>query len=384
MGLLPRPALAQSIEELEHRVEHLRAEWVAAAAIRDSLRANRRTVVHDTLRIGTFSVIGTAEDLERLRPAIALGWERAAEELGRDTVLVARTTLRVSLFDQWRPSGSPTSTLGRLLRPFAHFPEATRDSVLAGTILDLSTAAGLGVGRARLPAGVDSRMAAPAIRNGVWASVALLVDSAVVAWGGAILPEIPVGSRRTVYRELVTTRYSATRGCVAGDLDGCRRALGLTATDTPLLDWYSPEDLAAWAQKDQRPDPDFYPDRSTWYDACTRTRSVTACVQYLSGPALGDRTPAPLGPAGRQLALAVALEIGSPGAITRLVDATGTVPERIAAAAGVSIDSVVSAWRAAAYSGAGKPTAINATTGGAALVWLAVLVLAALGGRRWS
>jgi len=382
-ALASRPAAAQTIAELQRRVEHRRAEWLAAAAIRDSLRASRQIVADDTLRIGGLTVVGSADDLARLHPAIALGWERAAGELGADTSLVARTTIHVTLTEQWRPRGSATGSLGRLLRPFADFHGVEGDSVHAGTIVDVSTGAGLGLGRTRLPGGVDLRLAAPTIRNGVWASVASLVDSAVVGWGGAVVPEISSGSRRTVYRELVTTRYSTARECVAHDLGACRKALGLTATDTPLRDWYSLEDLAAWVRRDRRPDQKFFPDRSAWYDGCTMEQNVTNCVQYLSGPSLGDRTPAPLGLAARQLALAVALDIGGSGAITRLIDSRGSVPRRVAAAAGVSVDSLVSAWRAAAYSGAGKPTAINAASGGAALVWFGFLALAALGGRRW-
>ena len=78
-----------------------------------------------------------------------------------------------------------------------------------------------------------------------------------------------------------------------------------------------------------------------------------------------------------------ALRTGGERAYGGLGRASGTVEQRLAAAAGVSGDSLITIWRAALIDAAGQPTAATLPIGLTAVFW--TLVFAALGLRstRW-
>jgi hypothetical protein len=72
---------------------------------------------------------------------------------------------------------------------------------------------------------------------------------------------------------------------------------------------------------------------------------------------------------------------GGTGAYDRLVSAHGSVREQLAAAAGVPLDSVVSAWRARVLAARSEPMMVTPLVALAALVWCGAFTAVALGRR---
>src|SRR5690348_4295442 len=101
---------------------------------------------------------------------------------------------------------------------------------------------------------------------------------------------------RSVYNELVTAPWRASRGCFLGDLGACRRALALSGGGDPWVDWYASGDYRALVRDLTlaRGDP-------ALVNACLRTDDEAACLSVLRGnwyapwyAQHGHRVPAPV------------------------------------------------------------------------------------------
>ncbi len=138
-------------------------------------------------------------------------------------------------------------------------------------------------------------------------------------------------TRRTgVYLDLVTATSRAARSCYLGEISGCREALSL------------------------------------------------------GGPVDGVGVY-PLDEHARRLLVQVAVELGGEGAYRRLLAPEGAGLEvRLAAAAGVEIDSVLAAWRAEVLeSVVHRSPGVDPLTGVASLAWIAAFLFLACRSTRW-
>lgn len=152
---------------------------------------------------------------------------------------------------------------------------------------------------------------------------------------GTYLDELPFEpidrTRRTgIYIELVSAGSSAAHSCYLGDIDACRDALGL-------------------------------------------------------GEPGGDARSRPLNERARRLLVEVAIELGGEGAFDRLLAPAGDeVEARLAAAARVELDSVVSVWRARVVEGvAHRSPGVDPIAAAASLGWIAVFMFLASRRSRW-
>lgn len=172
-------------------------------------------------------------------------------------------------------------------------------------------------------------------------------DSALVAWvmlGRLPLREPPVEQWSAAYVELATAPAESVRRCRDGDLEACLTSLGLLEGDLSRLDaWYVPSDYRALLELIVAPRHD----SATLADAaqCRESGEAAACRRAAQAfPE--ERVPLPLSADVRQLFVREVLEAGGPQAYTRLMAPAGGLRARLAAAAGMPLDSVAARWRA--------------------------------------
>lgn len=158
------------------------------------------------------------------------------------------------------------------------------------------------------------------------------LDEDMRPWFGGVLPiegvlEPPV---RSAYIELVVARSSGASRCMRGDLASCRAVLG-------------------FSDRELRPD---------W--------AFTAAV------------------AVRHHFARVALELGGEGAYARLLrPADVSLEQRLAAAAGLSADSLLEVWRQAILHAKPEPTLVSHPIVLSGLAWVLVLLLLSSRSSRW-
>src|SRR5438132_518515 len=114
-----------------------------------------------------------------------------------------------------------------------------------------------------------------------------------------------------------------------------------------------------------------------------RAGSDSACTELLRSLPAGV-LPRPLTYDARAALVHVALRLGGREAYHRLVATPGTpIADRLAAAAGVSVDSVVALWRSEILTARPAPVTVPPWGPWAALGWTAVFAVCALRSSRW-
>lgn len=184
---------------------------------------------------------------------------------------------------------------------------------------------------------------------------------------------------RETFVELATSTFPGGGACIGGSLDACARMVGMVADPTDLVGSYGPDDRRAFVS---RLIGGYLGPLSAQAERCVTAKSLAACDAVLRGREWGALVP--LGESPRGLLLATALHLGGPAAVQRLL-AHPDLPldQRLAEAAGVSRDSLLSAWRAAALSAREDPRAELPRTAMAAAGWGLLIFALAIGGARW-
>ena len=182
----------------------------------------------------------------------------------------------------------------------------------------------------------------------------------------------------TLYEELATSPWSASRRCFDGSLVACRLALGITPVD-PITGWYDAADRRNYVAH-------VLPLPITAITAareCVRDGDDQACIASLKRAPGGAPEP-PLGAQARQLLVALAINTGGPDAYDRLLEHAGQPLEiRISAAAVVPIDTLVYRWRTRIISAHPQTVAADARAAWAAVAWGVLLMVIALRSTRW-
>ena len=171
---------------------------------------------------------------------------------------------------------------------------------------------------------------------GAW--VGSLVDPDLLAWAGVNSARISAsGLRDPIVRDLVASHSSRARRCLRGADDDCRLLLELGEGGVPRADAYDPADLPGVILEITSV---YVPGRVN----CTSKRDVAACVELVRrGSTI---PPHPVSTRTRSALLAYAIAQGGEGAWLRLRDARGRpLPDQVSAAAGRSVDAVVTGWR---------------------------------------
>jgi len=325
------------------RAEHAREE--RRRRIDDSLRTAGIEV--DTVRIGTLTVL-RAPGVPPALPAGAAGaWRALDSRFGGQTRTLGSVTFVLGI------SGAP---------PLVHHPPPG--------------ARGLGI-----TAAADSGALARTLASAAAGVISEHSDAAFREWlGGGLSPSPePPHVLTEAYVELATEPWTVVRRCHAGDLDGCRRMLGLVADEDYLDQWYDDEDrrhlVAAESGATER--------WTAQHWACVDGGSIDAC-RALVRAGDGDLAHPPVTRAARATVVDLTLALGGPGAYDRLMATAGhPIAQRLAAAAGVSSDSLLRSWHARVM--AARPTAVTLDRTGAwtAFGWVLVAAALALRSSRW-
>lgn len=176
--------------------------------------------------------------------------------------------------------------------------------------------------------------------------------------------------------QLVRIPARSNRACLEGDASACAISLGLRLGADTLAEWYATD---AWPGLAARIEWQIS-GRSAWLrDRCAEARDLEACRAILSPKLMRP----PVGGYGRHALVSLALEAGGAGAFGRLMaDSGATIEQRLEAAAGVPVDTLLSRWShvvSAALPGSPTP-GVDILM---ALSWSTAVLLLAVRGSRW-
>lgn len=345
--VMPRALVGQHADLVRARADSLLGEWQQAnalAAVQDSLRHAAQIAGRDTVRAGALTIIVNRSPLP-IAPAASRAWIQIERFFGPAAQRLARQPLVIQALD---PDTTVPANPGDALQVYWDLNERELTRVLLG-FADLSGA-----------------------------------DTALHDWlGGPVLPGLDSDQRRAqVYVALVTAPSQAVRRCFVGDRAACRDALSLgPATPDLLTRWYGPDErrllvtvqYAGFLDKGVRA-PEFR--------SCA-VGSDSACLDLLESLPPGSLVR-PLDYAARFSLLETAVALGGTRTFSRLfATAPGPIGARLAAAAQVPEDSLVTRWRSDVVSARPKPVPLPPWAMGLALVWMVAFMTCGLGSSRW-
>jgi hypothetical protein len=177
------------------------------------------------------------------------------------------------------------------------------------------------------------------------------------------------------FQSLTTSPWIAGGGCLAGDPAACRRWLGVDRDSAPFRARYDAAELRADVIRRALPVGRVSPDGA----ACLAGKGE-ACYAFAASMAEGRRvfSPIPADETGRRSLLRAVRALHGPPSLQRaLADTAGSVGERLARAAGISVDSLMLEWRYWVLTRGGRPQDRNLVADAAPAVLLAGLLLAA-------
>jgi hypothetical protein len=328
------------------RADSLLREWRQAntlAAVQDSMRHAADIAGRDTVRAGALTILVNPSPLPVARAA-ARAWAQIDRFYGTAGEALARQPLVLRAID-------PDTTAQQ--NPGGALPVSwdVNEDVLAGLFVSLADLSG--------------------------------ADPTLHDWlGGALVPSVDTTPRRAlVYVELVTAPSQAVRRCFGGDRSACRDALSLAGTPDLLTRWYGPDERRFLATVEYGEFLNKGP-QAPEFRSCAGG-SDSACLHLLESLPSGSLRR-PLSYAARFSLLQTARALGGAEMFHRLFAAPpGPMGARLAAAAGVSEDSLVGRWRTDVL--AARPTPVPLPPWGiwVALGWTVVFMALGLGSSRW-
>jgi hypothetical protein len=351
--LLVVPLMSQDtlVTRLRKQADSLAAEWRRAnalAAVADSLDLERAAAGRDTISVGALRIVANRSPLP-LREAAERAWPVIDSLYG--------------------PLARTLSSRPYFIRAFDPDTIARRSELRIGF---------------EIPWDLDVER----LTRFLLANVPIeSPDPALGEWlGGQIRPPLRTAQDRAhVYVRLVTAPSGAARGCLLGDIRACQAALGLRDSVDAFLLWYpsSAERRALLRQTFT----EYFTNRglsSVMWRACINGEddSCTELLRSLPRNAI----PRPLDQDARRLLVHLALQTGGREAYARLLsgaDSARSLRDRLAAAAGVPADTLVSRWRAAIIASRPIPVSLPRWAVLAAIGWTVLLAGFGLRSSRW-
>ena len=209
-------------------------------------------------------------------------------------------------------------------------------------------------------------------------------DAVLGDWLGAPLrPAVrSQHDRATVYVQLVTAPSDASRRCFLGEIARCVDALGLGDAAGELQRWYpSAGERRALVTGSFA---EFFNHGATAaaFRACA-SGSDGDCTELLRGLP-GSALPRPLGYEARATLVHLALRLGGRDAYRRLLaNPSEPLRARLAAAAGVPLDSLIDRWRGDVIASRPATVLLPAWAFAVALAWTALFAGCGLWSTRW-
>lgn len=348
---------AQSTTEYAKRLDSATAIWHAAAAAEAHADSERVSgLPSDTVRVGNLVILSDSEYVELAKTTAAL----VSPALDRAYGSWARR-MQTHLLLLRRREGAAMAE--------GHPPVQSGVAGPGGRVLmsstSIATAEALKTIWLRTADEFLSGDLDPEIRN--WLMITLTSEPAT--------PRTLAQGRV----DLVLARSRSAHACALGDHEACMQALGLVPVDDipfTLFDAAQRRGMIEWnAFVLQRRDP-------AAYTRCVQGGNQATCDSLVrSIPA--NAVPQPVPAAVRQNLIRYALLVGGEGALDRLANTKGPIGDRIAAAARMPIDSVVSGWHSNIMRSQNSSTAIDATTALSSLFWACLCGALALRSSRW-
>lgn len=350
-------ARAQTVAEYTKRVDSLTTAWRAAVAAQmhaDSARA--LALPSDTIRVGNLVVLSDGGHVELSRATAAIvspeldrafgGW---AARMQSHVLVVRRPTASGTPDDVTIVESGVADSGGRVLLTSSSLP----------------TTEALAAAWRRKSEEYLSRDLDPPFRE----------------WLGVSVPIEPMTARGLAKGrvDLVLAHSRVAHECARGSAQACEQMLGLTPVDDPAFDLFDARerlDMIKWYSFVlQRRDPGSYA-------RCVSAGAQAVCDSLVrSFP--GDVIPKPAPPKVRLNFVQYALMLGGEGSFDRLVQTQGTLGDRIAAAAKMPVDSVVSRWQSNLMSSSSSSTAIDVATALSSVFWACLCGALALRSSRW-
>lgn len=334
------------VVRLRARTDSLVGSWRQAqgiADLADSLERERATAGRDTISVGALRIIANRSALP-LREAAARAWPAIDSLYGP---AAAELTLRPYLITAVDPD------------------PAVRRSVLH---------VGL-----ELPWDLDVEATTRALLGSVPVA---LPDPALAEWlGTSLRPSVNLPSERAaVYLQLVTAPSQVTRACFLGDIARCGDALGFGDRE---LERFYPSSAERRALV-SGPFAGFF-DRGANAEAFRACMAGNdgACTQLLRSLRAGA-LPKPLTQGARVTLVREALRLGGRDAYRRLLaEPAAPLADRVAAAAGIPVDSLMSDWRRSILAARPKPVTLPLWAFFTACGWMAFFAACGLRSSRW-
>jgi hypothetical protein len=199
-------------------------------------------------------------------------------------------------------------------------------------------------------------------------------------WIGGIVPtQAPTENTWNDARiALILSGSSAAHECTDGAILRCKQVLGLVTPSDPAFVFYNAEQrkgvIEGNARILRRAD-------APQYDRCIGRGSQPACDSLIRQIPV-EAVPSPTNPTVRQSLARFAIARGGDGAFERFAR-EGSPRERIEAAAGMPVDSVVSQWSATLRSSRHGTTALDRSTALSSLAWATLCACLSLRSSRW-
>ncbi len=199
-------------------------------------------------------------------------------------------------------------------------------------------------------------------------------------WLGTGAPVDPAAGdqRKLIYREMVTARSQSVKACLADDIARCWQAIGVVpGTADPGRIWYSD------AERQQ-----FAIDWS-FGRAIGRIENLAECEggdMDACDRVLERVSPWPVEPLraqGRVNLMSFALERGGAGSFLRMVSTEGTVADKLAAAANLSPETLMTEWLQFLRQDFSPRGASVAGTLATMLLWVGLLTFVGTASTRW-
>jgi hypothetical protein len=342
-GALSVSLYGQTAQEYRDRISRL-LPLLEEARLAERARADSLRTVVDTQRIGLLTVVSKPTHSVYVAEAMRRAWDEMSPALGSDPALDVGLTFYAE------PRDDPVPAYGL----FSDDLYAVRYVADAG------------------PAAL-ARTLVVLIRQ----HLARILDPSGELLGGLNFQPLEKETRERLYRLMVTRPSSAVRRCYLGEIAACRDVLAISEIGDPLNVWYDSNDWRALVESRRwgsRPAADL--------TLCLEGQLDEACLTVLR--TVPARSLAPLPGDARQLLVDVAVDLGGEGAYRRLL-APGDLKleTRLALAAGVDSDSLISAWRMAMLAARPASPAVPRRSTWATFLWILVFGILGLRSTRW-
>ncbi len=329
------------------------ALWGGPLAAQDSLAALQRMEV----------------SLDSMRDASARRISAAQSAIRTDTVVVGG--LRIATAPPFRPMAQAAAeeAWSMLLTRFG--PAATIEGIIP--VMDFGGISSVVPGHADLHA--LARGFAGTAAQAIWRTQ----GAEVLAWMRGNVPTGPVSPAdlSEIAAELSRTPARADRSCALGDVESCASAFGLRVGTDTLDAWY---DSTTWPQLAALAGGDFRGIEAVDRQRCMNQVDLPACRRFLTP----ERLVLPIGVGGRQYLVQLALESGGASAFQRLTAGrTAPMEARLAAAAGISTDTLLLRWSVAIRAAKPRGPMYPPSELWLALGWSMLLLVAVTRSTRW-